>query len=141
MILLLTGFTITAQGGNRSSEEEIFIYDYAMKKPGQASLGFIVVNDDNVQDISFVIYFSKNKIDKVIKKSVSIIKTYSKDKDGNILIGDSRKSGYTGKTFSKRNRLIPDYVYRFISPDFFEIDNVNRLDMMMSLCNTFSMEM
>ena len=44
---------------------EIYIYEFAIKRPGRANLGFIIVDRDSYQDISFDVYFSKGKISKV----------------------------------------------------------------------------
>ena len=43
----------------------IYIYEFAIKRPGRANLGFIIVDRDSYQDISFDVYFSKGKISKV----------------------------------------------------------------------------
>ena len=48
-------------------EHDIYMYEFAIKRPGWANLGFLIVKHDKCQEISFDIHFFKDKIDKVNK--------------------------------------------------------------------------
>jgi hypothetical protein len=104
----------------------VYIYEFAIKRPGRANLGFIIVESSSYQDISFDIHYSKGKINKVNK----IVRTvYS---DDNI----AEKLGsfyYDSDDFVKKRRLIPDNIYKMISPSFFEMTNKERLKILNEL--------
>lgn len=42
----------------------IYIYESAIKRPGRANWGFLIVEHDKYQEILFDIRFSKDQIDK-----------------------------------------------------------------------------
>lgn len=105
---------------------DVYIYEFAIKKPGRANLGFIIVESNSYQDISFDIHYSKSRIDKV-NKTVSPV--YS---NNNI----AEKLGsfyYDSDDFVKKRRLIPDNIYKMISSSFWEITNKERLEILNEL--------
>jgi hypothetical protein len=104
----------------------VYIYEFAIKRPGRANLGFIIVESNSYQDISFDIHFSKNKINKV-NKTVSSVYI-----DNNI-VGKLGNCYYSSDDFAKKRRLIPDTIYKMISSTFFEISNEERLVMLSKL--------
>ena len=63
-------------------EHDIYMYEFAIKRPGWANLGFLIVKHDKCQEISFDIRFTKDKVDRVNKtetemdRTDNILKTY-----------------------------------------------------------------
>jgi hypothetical protein len=104
----------------------VYMYEYAIKRPGRANFGFIIVEGNSCQDISFDIHYSKGKINSV-KQTVS-----------SVCLSNSitKKLGsfyYDSDGFAKKNRLIPDNIYKIISPSFLEVTNKERLEILKSL--------
>lgn len=120
------------------TDEGIYIYEYSIKKPGEAYVGFITINDSLiVHDVCFTINFSNGRIKNVTKEER--IKTKGHDyyikEDGNIFIEGFGLLSYSSENFNTRNKLIPDNIYKMISPDFFNMTNKERLNL---LCNLAS---
>lgn len=105
---------------------DVYIYEFAIKRPGRANLGFIIVDSNSYQDISFDVYFSKGKINKVNR---TISPVYSEnnvaDKLGNFY--------YSSDDFIKKRRLIPDNIYKMIDSSFLEMTNKERLKILNKL--------
>lgn len=105
---------------------DIYIYEFAIKIPGRANLGFIIVDRDSYQDISFDVYFSKGKISKV-NRTISPVYSDNNvaDKLGNLY--------YSSDDFIKKRRLIPDNIYKMICSSFLEMTNKERLKILNKL--------
>ncbi len=55
------------------TDGDVYMYEYAMKKPNQLHVGFIIINNDLiVQNISFTVNFSKDKIKNVFRNDNEI---------------------------------------------------------------------
>jgi hypothetical protein len=114
---------------------DVYIYEYAMKKPNQAHIGFIIIHNDLiVQDICFTVNFSKDNVKNVFRRDNAITNTlqYSKE-DGNILIEKNGLLCYDSENFINRKKRISDDVYKKISFSFFEITNKERLKILNEL--------
>jgi len=136
LILILFMMTPCCNKDNNFSikDGDTYIYEYAIKKPGQAYVGFIVLSDSLiVQDICFTINFSDGKIKNVTKAEgiKSNTRKYSKKENGNVYVGSLLC--YTSESFISRRKLITDDIYKMISPDFLNITNKERLKMLDSL--------
>ena len=81
---------------------------------------------DSYQDISFDVYFSKGKINKVNR---TISPVYSDDNIADRL----GNFYYSSDDFVKKYRLIPDNIYKMISPSFLEMTNKERLKILNKL--------
>ncbi|MFR2068956.1 MAG: hypothetical protein ACLS4S_01680 [Bacteroides nordii] len=110
-------------------EHDIYIYEFAMKRPGRVNLGFLIVEHDKYQEISFDIRFSKDKVDKVNKT----IRTLPLDDK---VVERSGDFYYNSDDFVKKYRLIPDNIYKMISFSFLEITNKERLQILNELSCT-----
>ena len=108
------------------TDGDIYIYEFAIKRPGRANLGFIIVDSNSYQDISFDVYFSKGKINKVNR---TISPVYSDDNIADRL----GNFYYSSDDFVKKYRLIPDNIYKMISPSFLEMTNKERLKILNKL--------
>jgi hypothetical protein len=114
----------------------IYIYEYSIKKPGQANVGFIITNDTSVvQKIDFKIYFSKGEVEKVLKDdNIKGNKYhYSQKENGNIFIEELNKICYSCENFISRNKLISDDIYEMISQNFLTMTNQERFKVLDSL--------
>ncbi|HOU97504.1 MAG TPA: hypothetical protein PLP65_01530 [Bacteroidales bacterium] len=134
LILFMTVSYCSKVNNVQVVEGETYIYEYAIKKPGQAYVGFIILKDSLiVQDICFTINFSDGKIKDVTKAEGIKSNTckYSKKENGNIYVGSLLC--YTSENFTSRRKLIPDDIYKMISPDFLNMTNKERLKMLDSL--------
>lgn len=134
LILFMTVSYCSKDNNVQVVEGETYIYEYAIKKPGQAYIGFIVLKDSLiVQDICFTINFSDGKIRDVTKaeRIKSNTRKYSTKENGNIYVGSLLC--FTNKNFISKNRLIPDDIYKMISLDFLSMTNKERLKMLDSL--------
>lgn len=134
LILFMTVSYCSKNNNVHVVEGETYIYEYAVKKPGQAYIGFIVLKDSLiVQDICFTINFSEGKIKDVTKaeRIKSNTRKYSKKENGNIYVGSLLC--YSSEGFINRRKLIPDDIYKMISPDFLNMTNRERLKMLDSL--------
>ena len=58
---------------------------------------------------------------------------YIKKEDGNIFVEGLRLLCYSSINFEKRNKLIPDDIYKMISPDFIDITNKERIKVLENL--------
>ena len=117
-------------------EGDVYIYDYAMKKHNQAHIGFIVINNDLiVQDLSFIVNFSKSKVKNVCRRDCVVTKIlrYSKREDSNILTERNAFLCYNSENFIRRGKQIPDYIYKMISSSFLEMTNKERLNVLNEL--------
>lgn len=115
---------------------DVYIYEYAMKKPNQAHIGFIIINYDLiVQDIYFTVNFSKEQVKNISRRDNAITNTvqYSKREDGNILIDRNKFLCYDSENFVSRQKLISDNIYKMIHPSFFEMTNKERLKILNEL--------
>jgi len=115
---------------------EIYIYEYAMKKPNQAHIGFIIIDNDLiVQDIYFTVNFSKGQVKNVLRKDNTItnIIQYSKSEDGNILIERNKILCYNSENFISREKRISDNIYKMISSSLLEMTNKERLKILNEL--------
>jgi hypothetical protein len=113
----------------------VYMYEYAIKKPNQVHIGFIIISNDLIiQDIGFIVNFSKGKMKNVFRRDNAITNTvqYSK-KDGNILIKRNKFLCYDNGNFINREKRISDSIYKMISPSFLEITNKERLEMLNEL--------
>lgn len=133
--ILLSMVTYCINVGGKSPqtpivEGNVYIYEYAIKKPNQAHIGFIIINNDLiVQDICFTANFSKGKLKNVFRMDVAITNTrqYSKKEDGTILIEKNGFLCYDSESFINRKKRISDNIYKMISPSFLEMTNKERL--------------
>ena len=107
-------------------EHDIYMYESAIKRSGQANFGFLIVKHDKCQEISFDIRFSKDKIDKVSKTIRILPLEYE-------VIERSGDFYYNSDDFVKKHRLIPDNIYKMISSSFLEITNKERLQILNEL--------
>jgi len=114
-----------------STEHDIYMYEFAIKRPGRANLGFLIVKHDKYQEISFDIRFSKDKIDRV-NKTIRILPLDDK------VVERSGDFYYNSDDFVKKHRLIPDNIYRMISSSFLEITNKERLQILNELSCIFN---
>ena len=112
-------------------EHDIYMYEFAIKRPGWANLGFLIVKHDKCQEISFDIHFFKDKIDKV-NKAIRILPLDDK------VVERSGDFYYNSDDFVKKHRLIPDNIYRMISSSFLEITNKERLQILNELSCIFN---
>lgn len=115
---------------------DVYIYEYALKKPDQAHIGFIIINNDLiVQDIYFTVNFSKEQVKNVCRRDKAITNTvqYSKREDGNILIDRNKFLCYDSENFISRQKLISDNIYKMIYPSFLKMTNKERLKMLNDL--------
>ena len=112
-------------------EHDIYMYEFAIKRPGRANLGFLIVKHDECREISFDIHFSKDKIDKV-NKTIRILPLDDK------VVERSGDFYYNSDDFVKKHRLIPDNIYRMISSSFLEITNKERLQILNELSCIFN---
>ncbi|MBX9188671.1 hypothetical protein HCG69_11405 [Bacteroides sp. K03] len=103
-----------------------YIYEFAMKRPGRVNLGFLIVEHDKYQEISFDIRFAKDKIDKV-NKTIRILPLDDK------VVERSGDFYYNSDDFVKKHRLIPDNIYKMISSSFLEMTNKERLQILNKL--------
>lgn len=117
-------------------KEGIYIYEFAVKKPGHAYVGFIITNDTlAIQRIGYEIFFSKRgivKVDRGVYKGFIPHKFMEKN-DGNIFVEGFRLLCFSSGNFKDRNKLIPDDIYKMISPDFLNITNEERCEILESL--------
>ena len=114
----------------------VYIYEYAMKKPNQAHIGFIIIDNDLiVQDIYFTVNFSKGQVKNVFRRDNAITNTiqYSKREDGNILIERNKFLCYDSENFISREKRISDNIYKMISHSFLEMTNKERLKILNEL--------
>ena len=107
-------------------EHDIYIYEFAMKRSGRVNLGFLIVEHDKYQEISFDIRFAKDKIDKV-NKTIRILPLDDK------VVERSGDFYYNSDDFVKKHRLIPDNIYKMISSSFLEMTNKERLQILNKL--------
>jgi len=131
LILFMAGSYCNKDNNIQVVEGKTYIYEYAIKKPGQAYVGFITLDNSLiVQDICFTINFSDGKIKDVTKaeRIKSNTRKYSKKENGNIYIGSLLC--YTSENFTCRNKLISDDIYKMISSDFLNVSNKDRLKML-----------
>ena len=117
---------------------DVYIYEYAIKKPNQAHIGFIIINNDNdlvVQDIYFTVNFSKGQVKNVFRRDNAITNTvqYSKREDDNILIDKNMFLYYDSENFINREKRISDNIYKMISLSFLEMTNKERLKILNEL--------
>lgn len=115
---------------------DVYVYEYAMKKPNQAHIEFIIIDSDLiVQDISFTVIFSKGKIKNVFRRNnvITNILQYSKKEDGNIWIERNAFLCYNSENFISREKRISDNIYKMISSSFFEMTNKERLKILNEL--------
>jgi hypothetical protein len=138
LILILFMMAPCCNKDNNSciKDGETYIYEYSIKVPGQANVGFVITDDTSViQNIDFKIYFSKGKVEKVLKYDG--LKGgkyhYSQKENGNIFIEELNKLCYTSEDFISRNKLVSDDIYKLISSDFLNMTNKERLKMLDSL--------
>ncbi len=135
IFILLFMLTSCNKGHSQSPQKQtidgdVYIYEYAIKKPNQAHIGFIIIDNDLiVQDICFTVNFSKGQVKNVFRRDNAITNTvqYSKRKDGNILIKKNKFLYYNSELFISREKRIPDNMYKMISSSFFEMTNKERL--------------
>lgn len=128
MIKIILFFTMLLLNEN-SYYESVYIYEYAIKKPNRALIGFIVTkNNAIIENFEYKISFSKNKIKKVkeIKKNGYENYQYHVKNNGDIIIENLNLECYTCENFSKKNKLIPDKIYQIISKEFFHMTNYDR---------------
>ena len=141
IFILLFMLTSCNKGHSQSPQEQIidgdvYIYEYAIKKPNQAHIGFIIIDNDLiVQDICFTVNFSKGQVKNVFRRDNEITNTvqYSKREDGNILTERNAFLCYNSENFIRGERQIPDYIYKMISSSFLEMTNKERLNMLNEL--------
>lgn len=107
-------------------DDNVYIYEFAIKKPGRTNFGFIIIDGNMYQDISFDIHFSEGKINK-IKKAVTPF--YPK----NNIIKKIGSSYLSSEDFVRKRRFIPDNIYKMISPSFLEVTNKERLQILNEL--------
>jgi len=104
----------------------IYIYEFAIKKPGRANLGFVIVDSNLYQKVSFDIHFSKDQITKVTR-------TISPSHSDNKITKRLGSFYYSSEDFVNKRRLIPDNVYKMISIAFLEMTNKERLKILNEL--------
>ena len=113
---------------------DVYIYEYSRKNYGQAIVGFIITNDSFVvQDISFKIYFSDDKLKKVLKYNENKrLRSYVKKEDGNIEIEGLLVLCCSSENFKKEKRDSDEF-YKILSDDFLNIENKERLRILYEL--------
>ncbi|MBM0654726.1 hypothetical protein JMN11_13820 [Capnocytophaga genosp. AHN8471] len=111
---------------------DIYIYEYAMKKPNQIYIGFIIINNNRiVQNLCYTIELSKGKVENIIKEDINVGHLqYLEMPDGNILIKNSKLLCYSSKNFKYREKRIPNNIYKEISPLFLVMTNKERFDLL-----------
>lgn len=90
------------------TDGNVYIYEYPRKNYGQAIMGFIITNDSLVvQDISFKIYFSDDKLKKVKygENKRFLLRGYERKDDGNIEIESLIVECCSSKNLHKTNNL------------------------------------
>jgi hypothetical protein len=115
---------------------DVYIYEYAMKKPNQAHIGFVVISNDLiVKDICFTVNLSNGKIKNIFRREQVIVNIlqYSKREDGNILIERNELLCYDSENFINRKKRISDSIYKMISISFLDMTNRERLKILNEL--------
>jgi hypothetical protein len=115
---------------------EIYFYEYSIKSPGQAYIGFVITDSASIiQDIRFKVFFSKGKIENITINSerIGYPRTFTKKVDGNIFIEAIQLLCYSDVNFNKRKRLIEDEFYTMISDKFLVLSNQERLKLLEEL--------
>lgn len=118
------------------AESGIYIYEYAVKKPNQVHIGFIIMeNDVIVHDICYTVNISKNKVKRVFRTDKVTTGTlkYSNQEDGSIVLDKNAHICYSSSGFINRKKLIPDSIYNTISRSFFEKTNMERMQLLNDL--------
>lgn len=124
LFILIFNKKVSAQSSQiQMLDQEMYIYEFAIKKIGRANIGFLIIENNLCWDISFDVHFSKDKIKKVDK----FVRIYYYDNNIAKKIGGFYHSN---NDFVKKRRLIPDNIYKIISPFFLEITNKERLEIL-----------
>jgi len=126
------------EGGDSSCPtiNEVYFYEYAIKSPGQAYIGFVITDSTSIiQNIRIKVLFSKWKIIKITMNSepIGYSRTFTKQIDGNIFIEAIQLLCYNDENFNKRKRLIEDEFYTMISEKFLLLSNKERLKLLHEL--------
>lgn len=104
-------------------ECDVYIYEFAIKRLGRINLGFLIVERDSCQNLSFDVRFSKGKIN-AVNKTDDLFQLEDK-------IAERLGDFYCNSDdFAKKDRLIPDSIYKMISSSFLEITNKERLEVL-----------
>ncbi len=109
-----------------TDDKNLYIFEYYPKIYGQAILCFLETQDANALQISFKIYYTKDKICKVIKTIGSSEYKYQKKEDGNVYVYGLKMNCYSSKDF-KDKRINNDNFYKLLSSNFLDINNKDRL--------------
>ena len=128
--LVLTPFKSNPLPEIRRIDSMIYLYEYSMKKPSQIDIGFIVIEDGEiVQNTSFKIRFTRNKLKSVVKTNCASNDTqsYSIIDKGIIRLDATGMTCYSSGHFEEREQQIPSKFYYMISPLFLDVTNIERL--------------
>lgn len=120
------------------ADGEVYLVEYAIKKPNQANIGFVIVDNDTIlQEICFTINYSGGKVRNVVREEQrgTNIFHFKTNEDGTVLLQSDSCVCYDDEAFKNDKKGIPDNYYTIISPSFLEITNKERLETLYKLSN------
>lgn len=115
-----------------TGDRGLYIFEYYPKIKGQSILCFLETQDTLAIQTSFKIYFTKDKISKVIKNISNSKYRFQKREDGNVYVPELKKICYGSKDF-KENKISEDHFYKLLSVNFLDLDNKGRLEILNKL--------
>lgn len=108
-----------------TGDKSLYIFEYFPKIYGQAIICFIETQDTFALQTSFKVYYTKDRIIKVIKTVDCSIYKYQKKTDGNVYVYGLKEECYSSGNF-KEKKVYSDDFYKLLSSNFLDIDNTER---------------
>jgi hypothetical protein len=117
-------------GKDKLFEDDCYFYEYAIKKPGQAYIGFIVIIDSvSIRKVDYTLLIKDEQIIKVNKQSDTIYREVSINKlhNGNIYIMKHNLLCYSSVNLKNRETFLHKNYWDQISEVFFDKKNVDKM--------------
>ena len=115
-----------------AGDRGLYIFEYYPKIYGQVIICFLETQDTSAFQTSFKVYYTKDKISRVIRTVNRSKYKYQKKEDGNVYVHALKMICYSSEKF-KDKKLIVDDFYKLLSANFLDIDNKERIEILNKL--------